>query len=343
MEIFSVNNDMVKLIANGFPTTWQTGQTVHDFLSKFARDCDQRWPNQRTLIIDSTWAESNGVSRQSLAQVAGQTWDRKIVVVPVDRYYQRSFIEQHIGQDYQCFGLVEQGTYFNLWPSQLLQSGPQYDDLTPDRVDHRFFINYNRKPHSHRVEFVQGLRERDLLGRGHVSLGSYHDSEHQAISLGETKADYAASGHENFWRDPGIPCDTYSLGNLSWWRESILAVISETTWDVDCYWTEKTFKSIIGLRPFMANVVDSKYRWLANQGFDIFNDCWPYSVIESQFARQTRAIYANIEWLASMTQQQQLDWYMSLRPRLERNRQHLLSWAEQQKAVFSNLCHFTED
>lgn len=335
---------MVKLIANGFPLSWETGQTVRGFLSDYARACDLRWPDQRTLIIDSTWAESNGDTRQALVKVAAQQWDRKIVVVPVDRYYQQTFIEQHIGTDYQCFGLAAQGTYFNLWPSQLLISSPKYHDseLLPTQVDHKFYVNYNRKPHPHRLEFVQGLRESGLLARGHVSLGRYPNSQHDLLSLGETRRD-SASGHENVFRDPIIPNDTYSVGNLDRWRSSILAVISETTWDNDCYWTEKTFKAILGLRPFMANVCESKYLWLKNQGFDIYDDLWPTSVLASQFTRQSRAIYANIQWLANMTEQQQLDWYYTLRPRLERNRQHMIEWAEQQRAVFGNLCHFTID
>lgn len=335
---------MAKLIANGFPLNWETGQTVRSFLNDYAAACDRRWPNQRCLIIDATWAESHGETRQALAWAAAQSWDRKLVVVPVDRYYQQAYIEQHIGLDYQRFGLVEQGCYFNLWPSQLLKSGPQYSlaDLVPTTVGNRFFINYNRKPHPHRIQFVEGLRDAGLINRGHVSLGRYRDSSHELISLGETRRD-SASGHENVFRDPIIPNDTYTVGNLDWWRTSILAVISETTWDMDCYWTEKTFKAIIGLRPFLVNVTKSKYLWLKSQGFDIFEDCWPHSPLDSQFARQSRSIYANIQWLANMTERQQLDWYHSLRPRLEQNRQHLVDWAEQQRQVFDNLCQFTRD
>jgi hypothetical protein len=135
-----------------------------------------------------------------------------------------------------------------------------------------YFLCYNRKPHPHRVELYKELKNKNLLDRGIFTLGS----EDHKNSVSFTTNTY--SGQEDAFKvnleySYAIPNDLMSLGNLDAWQTSFLNIVTETVYHTPGrpFLTEKTFKPIIGMRPFLILGPEKASEWLLAHGFKTFN------------------------------------------------------------------------
>lgn len=148
------------------------------------------------------------------------------------------------------------------------------------------YLSYNRKPHHHRHKFIQNLIENNLLNLGYVTFQKDIFPEVD-IKTANTELEYYTEILQSqpyqqkvYSEDLDLrfsrPEDATTLGNLDIWNSSYLNIISETT-DSDPYQiSEKTYKPIIGLRPFILNGHPNIYRVLRKLGFyttmDFFDD-----------------------------------------------------------------------
>jgi hypothetical protein len=83
--------------------------------------------------------------------------------------------------------------------------------------------------------------------------------------------------------DYPIPNDLYTLGDISKWQNSYLNIITETTFNNnDFFISEKTWKPIIGLRPFFVYGQPRLRQHLKDQGFDIFEDIVDYASLTGE-------------------------------------------------------------
>ena len=147
-------------------------------------------------------------------------------------------------------------------------------DLLPTEFTN-LFLNYNRKPHGHRIGLVTELEKKNLLKHGIVTLGEKYTIE-------ETN-NYTEYGSADVVDNIGIPNDIYSLGRLDIWQRHFLNIVSETEFTPTSYFlSEKTFKPIIGLRPFIINGNPKIYSWLLDAGFDCFEDIFPINKLQQQ-------------------------------------------------------------
>jgi hypothetical protein len=83
----------------------------------------------------------------------------------------------------------------------------------------------------------------------------------QHLSLNESPSD--AVGNWGLDMSFGIPHDIHSLGNLDIWQQHFLNVVGETEfmhWD-NMFISEKTWKPILGLRPFVINGQTKIYQY----------------------------------------------------------------------------------
>jgi hypothetical protein len=198
------------------------------------------------------------------------------------------------------------------------------------------FVNYNRKPRGHRIDLVNKLLENDLQHQGVISLGKsndvYSDGSKQTtcLLLGEEPADYAQEGNWGMSMEFGIPHDIHSLGNMQTWQAHFLTVVSETEfwpWD-NTFVSEKTWKPILGMRPFVINGQTKIYQYLRQHGFRTFNHYWPHIDIESGDVHDT--IVEVITWLASLPRAELARLYQEMLPDLIYNRAHFYDFSRDQ-------------
>jgi hypothetical protein len=72
----------------------------------------------------------------------------------------------------------------------------------------------------------------------------------------------------------GIPNDIATLGNMDNWQRHFLNVVTETVYNINrsYFVSEKIYKPILGMRPFLVYDTDSAYCWLKQRGFESYVD-----------------------------------------------------------------------
>lgn len=194
------------------------------------------------------------------------------------------------------------------------------------------YITYNRKPRSHRIEFVDKLISAGLDKSGIITLGNHY-------TLDEHIKDYAI-GNWGMPDEYGIPHDIHSLGRLDIWQKHFLTIVGETEfnpWD-NMFITEKTWKPILGLRPFLLNGQTKIYKYLRNQGFKTFNHY--FSNIELENLKEFEvhdSIIKAIQYLTTLDKTNLLSMYNDMLPDLRHNRDRFFEFSKEQKIKIDNI------
>lgn len=173
------------------------------------------------------------------------------------------------------------------------------------------FMCLNGKPHQHRGDLVQSLLDLNLQDRGLISFSGDTLRKIPKLSIPEF--------HD---RKQGInfdPYDAMTLGDISNWNRHFLNIVTETVEDVDAmnFWSEKIFKPIIGLRPFLVYSLGGAVPIIERHGFahycDDFSDIsdldlrqidnipiflkvlsdQPHSYLKKKYQQLTKKIYYN--------------------------------------------------
>jgi hypothetical protein len=178
--------------------------------------------------------------------------------------------------------------------------------------------------------------------QGILTLGKYPNAEYDFEihkTLGETDEEYAAHGSTDVNGSVGIPNDIYSLGRQEIWQNHLVNVVSETEFNYkkQVFVSEKIWKPVIGMRPFMINADPRVYSWLEERGFDSFLDLWPNMPHHNVVGTVVDAIVANLKWLSAFTDAEKMAWYQSIRPRLQANRNRFFEYVTEQEQKVSNL------
>ena len=145
------------------------------------------------------------------------------------------------------------------------------------------FLCYNRKPHWHRKRFFNQLTQLNLVNRGVVSMGFDPGPDPQpavtplrhALMMVEPDEPVHPVIAPNM--DPevtGIVNDILTVGSMQVWNRCFLNIITETIFDVDAQWfvSEKIYKPVQGLRPFIVHAPNGAEDWLKHVGLEHFLD-----------------------------------------------------------------------
>lgn len=273
------------------------------------------------LFVVSTYIEKDSVlidlikkSPKRAIIYSGMDWNDPIV-----RKDAHDFIKENVGEVIYIGNVPGEG-YFSYWLFFIEQFFKKYsiDQITPQKIDY-LYMSLNRKRHIHRVNLVEKLENNDLLQFGLVSLGGDNMHSIPPILLEEDiineEGDYIAAN-----KTQGITNDINSLGNLRHWNNHLINITTETTVHSDTFISEKTWKPIIGLRPFII-VGDVKiYSYLKDYGIDTFDDLFGTGYLEPNFSLR-------IDWAVDILKQfkdvNYLDFYKSIYPRLLYNRERM--------------------
>ena len=302
-----------------------------------------KFANGTNLVLNLTWFglqfdNDSWINFEQLVQK--MQFDRLFFVALVDPSYLNVTELQQVKNMAQSLEVYYIGNFdsphgFNFFAPILKNNFKHYttEQLTlinPTKI----YVNYNRKPRKHRVEFVERLAESNLLDLGTVTLGKGNHNYH--MTIGEKQEDYIAVGTQEMqhW---GLPSDYYSLHRLDIWQNTFLYINGATENNPvnDLFCQQDTFKPIIGLRPFVINGVQKTYRWLRLHGFKTFNHYWPHINLETC---HTDDIHKNICEVIVWLQTQDLEQlYLDMLPDLHYNKLRFDEFALEQKYKMENL------
>jgi hypothetical protein len=350
---------MITVIGEFFNKIESFGEQEHSIFNSVKRQIENKFPNSNNLIINTTWLgpQFNNQSWPCIQALIdnNQKFDNLFWTGIVDPIAilpgQLKEIEQLLClKEVFYIGVSFEGPYsFNTHSIVCQEEFPKYTDDDLKLRDLKFlYLNYNRKPKPFRIMLVEKLHKHSLDKYGIVSLGkpelNYDVS--QGLSTDKYYTIHDKSDPTNNGRFPavrtfgGVPADFCSLGDLSTWQTHFLNVVSETEfypWDT-VFVTEKTWKPIIGMRPFIINGQTTVYFWLRDHGFRTFNHYWPHIEMENIAEYEVHdSIVAVLKFLSALDKKQLLDMYQSMLPDLLHNRDRFFDFAQEQQYKIDNL------
>ena len=100
--------------------------------------------------------------------------------------------------------------------------------------------------------------------------------------------------------------------------------------------TEKTFKPIIGLRPFIINGDPESYHWLRSRGFKTFTHWFPVDDIENPNKLHNKIIEILL-WVKEQPDDYIMQLYNEMLPDLIHNRNRFYEFAKEEKLRINNI------
>lgn len=304
-------------------------QVLFQYLGPWYRD------DCANIIVNSTW-----YNREYHERVLDFIHKHRI-----DRVALVSFMDPSIVKP-DWFGSVSaqihaigyyQGTYeLDAWAlivDQYFQT-PCNLDTTP--IIDTAFMCLNRKPHWHRRQLVARLDELSLLDKGIVSLGDESGQPlHQVANDPEPSAIAPNAGADQY----GIVNDIMSLGSISAWNRFLVNVVTETVFDVDRDWfvSEKIYKPVLGLRPFLVYAPNGANTWLSHIGLESY--CDDFDDITDLDLRQPNNIPVFLQQLAMQDASYWNKKYKDLVPKMQTNHERFCQHVGRTRAKVQNTIY----
>ena len=267
---------------NGFPYAWRAGRVEQLIINILERKAQEQLNIDRLMIVNPTWLHEVDIAKNIKEANPDLIICHNFVDPAVAKIFKT--IETS-GRPYIILGNANQYR-LDFWAMVCDLYFQSYTDVdTVLKSTARKFICLNRKPHQHRKVIVDNLLP--LHKQGYISLGTPGNpitieeefSDEQGI-----RDEYQNLGVERFVSNQ-IRNDIFSLGNLDVWNNSYLCLVTETefsNFNPDNFFiSEKTWKPIIGMRPFFVYGQAPLRQYLKDSGFDIFEDIFDYSNIDN--------------------------------------------------------------
>jgi hypothetical protein len=340
---------MLEFIGTTFPDHFQWGIWERNLINSLKEQIDHKFPNSINVLINTTWfgpqfLQFGEYQKLELIHQKYPQIDNLFFLASVDPPTIAGQEHIDIKEKLNAANLYLLGNYdsnyrFEFIPVVTQHFFQQYSESELNLVDPKYvYINYNRKPRKHRVMFVNKLLQQGLDKVGIITQGKevegviYSGGEPiPFLTLNETPDDYAKDSNWNQGTDHGIPHNIHSLGNMDLWRNHFLHVVGETICEQhkDTLITEKTWKAIIGMRPFVINGQQKAYSYLRSQGFRTFNHYWPQFDIEEGPLHDT--LLELIKYLSELPKLKLLEIYDSMREDLLFNKKRFFDYVQEQQ------------
>jgi len=344
---------------HGFHDNLTPTPLVKETIKIIADQVSDKFPNEINLVADGTWLDSPK-SYDNLKEIYLQVprIDNFFIVGTVDKIHTYG-INYPSNPDLKLFQI---GTicddYFHpyrlewgIWSAVKLFKKYTDEELklfySPNIKP---YICYQNKPHLHRQQLTYKLLKEGLLDKGIITLKKNPGEEFIYPELTELSVEEFIERqyylHPNEYIDPyfekQIP---YSLGELKYWQNSFLNVVSETFANDGStpYITEKTVKPILGLRPFIINGNYRIERQLNQRAVIIYDFLWKLGVpLEEWITDDNDKIVDNcvkvIKNLCSWSNQEIYNYYRNdLYKVCLSNRDHLIGLANDTEIKMRNI------
>lgn len=284
--------------------TWTAHKLSTEIALKFVKNnilaINQTWIFDSNLILDEVkgWLDkdsNNIVIFLSLFDPPNFKLDTDLLNSSRIRYINSGDI---------CFWLIAVDQFFIQY---------SIDQVTPTNFTNNFLC-YQRKTWDRRETLYNTL----INKKGIITLGNKEYNEINSnlpkhngyIEIGNRKDQLYA------------PNDIWSLGNIDIWNTSFLNIVSETRQNVHSpvpFVSEKIFKPIIGLRPFVCYGNPNTTNLLKSLGFETFDEEFGYkpTTYHKNDAEQLASIVDNLDNI------DKIDMFNKLLPKLIYNKNHL--------------------
>lgn len=288
------------VIGTTFPDFWQYGPEEIEIFASTHQQIDKHFADQKNLLINTTWfgPQFDNQEWPKIQQLMQQQteFDNLFLLAVIDPQYLRNQELEEIQQKFKIkntyyIGMYADSVYeWNFHAVAVAKHCPVYQeqDLLPGSLDKAFLL-YQRKPRPHRLEITKRLMQCGILDRGVVTLGSNENHDYDwteqkdipiVLTIDDSPSNYKHNGNADEFG--GIPNDLVSIGRLDIWNQCLLNVVSETEFESwkPRFVTEKMWKPVIGLRPFLIHGQTKTYQWLRSHGFKTFNHFWSHIDVE---------------------------------------------------------------
>lgn len=216
-----------------------------------------------TMVYSCTWLNLNDIPKS--VEWVEQSDKHSAVFVGL---FDPSNIKEHIPDHTRIHFVTTEDVVF--W---LIVTGKKFkeyskQDVFPDRFKYDFLC-YQRKVFLERVTLYNALHPRN----GIITL-SGEDNPPVNNNVPDYKEMHEVIPDDYIPMDTMMPYDLLSLGDIDIWRQSFLIVVSETVQhnNHNIFLSEKTFKPIIGMRPFIHFGMPRMTELLESRGFKTFNE-----------------------------------------------------------------------
>lgn len=244
---------MIFSYENIYQTNWQAHKLANEIFNKFDS------PN--TLVFSTTWA---GEKDKSVLDDWLKEDNHTAIILSLfdpNAFEYAHPRATHIDSKDILFWLLASDRYFLSYTKEETSPNFEYN-----------FLCYQRKPIDYRVELYNLIKDK----KGIVTLGN------QEYYFNKTLPDHP--GYKDVGDELPIPNDIYSLGNIDIWNKCFLNVVSETVQLLNSpnpFLSEKVFKPIIGMRPFIVYGNPNTSKLLQSKGFETFDDDFGFTPKDS--------------------------------------------------------------
>jgi hypothetical protein len=215
------------------------------------------------------------------------------------------------------------------------------------------FLSLNGATREHRLIFCSELERKNLNKFGHVSMVGRNlnptdfDDADQILQPYKKKNTYFKAYCKN-WKPLVLDKQLFQLEkddrgiNKSLYKDSFFSVVTETCVSEGLFLTEKTFKPIVNLHPFMILGQPGILKYLKSQGYKTFPELFDESYDnETDLVKRIDKIQDNIEMFSQLEYNTKLELLQSVQDKLKHNKKIFLDEENQNtkkiKKVFKKL------
>jgi hypothetical protein len=248
---------------NGFPYAWKAGRVEQLIRNILERKAQEQLTVDSVMIINPTWLLDRDLAQEIRDARPNFIICHDLVDPAIPRVKK---IIQDSGVAHLFIGNSDQYR-LDFWAMVCDLNFQAYTNSELQlRPGARKFMCLNRKPHAHRRILVQYLEQ--VKEQGYLTTGA-----NLALTDANT-GDYL------------VPNDVYTLGDIATWQDAYLNIVTETTFNnTDFFISEKTWKPVIGQRPFFVYGQPQLREYLRQQGFDTFEDIVDYTSLTGESER----------------------------------------------------------
>ena len=331
-------------LSHGFPDDWWTSKLEAQIIKKI---CSQE---KFDLVVNATWGFldcQHPLSKQksdkfltTLDLVKNHSVNKILFFNFVDPLYEHSKwyeilnkCAQRIGyKNIQTIGFIDTNKFkqdiaFQFWAVYNSLRFTKYttEQILPTQLKN-LFLCYNRKPTFHRKCLYDSLKKNNLLHKGIFSLGNEDPNAVIQINVDKTTMPFE---NKNMHGNLNIPNDTLSLGPLENWNSSFIIIVTETDHNTNTavpFLSEKIWKPLIGMRPFVCLGDNGTIKTLKDAGFFTFNEFFGLDKND-----------LSVDDIVKLLQNYKgnlVEDYSKIKSKLEHNRKRFFVYAEEQKKIF---------
>lgn len=294
------------------------GEHEQKFIEKLKQDILKNSQYQSNLIINLTWLEPNDANLIPWLNKNAVPKSTKIYIVGlIDGMHW--FTECKNYHDLVSMKSVMEliGFHPDNWVSIFPPLMRPYteNELTLNEIPKHTFLAYNRKSKPHRYTITKMIIDNNLIDRAYVTFqkGNFEIIDERTGSTDQ----YLHTSDLRFSR----PEDLFTLGDLDVWQHSYSVLVSETEANDPWQLSEKTWKPILGLRPFVHNGNGQLYKILQKLNLYTPADLYKNSELNKS---DPLTLIEHFKWLNTKTPQELYDLWCSQYFMLKHNRNRFL-------------------